>query len=38
MTLPPTFADDVIDQPRQAQFEAFLDEHRADPRTTASTG
>ena len=25
---PPTFAEDVIDQPLQAQFEAFLDEHR----------
>ena len=25
---PPTFADDVIDQPLQAQFEAILDEHR----------
>jgi uncharacterized protein DUF664 len=25
---PPTFADDVIDRPIQAQFEAFLDEHR----------
>ena len=25
---PPTFADDVIDRPLQAQFEAFLDEHR----------
>ena len=25
---PPTFADDVIDQPLQQQFEAFLDEHR----------
>jgi hypothetical protein len=25
---PATFADDVIDQPIQAQFEAFLDEHR----------
>ena len=27
-SFPPTFADDVIDQPAQAQFEAFLDEHR----------
>ena len=26
--LPATFADDVIDRPLQAQFEAFLDEHR----------
>jgi hypothetical protein len=26
--LPVTFAADVIDQPLQAQFEAFLDEHR----------
>jgi uncharacterized protein DUF664 len=26
--LPPTFAEGVIDQPLQAQFEAFLDEHR----------
>ena len=26
--LPGTFAEDVIDQPIQAQFEAFLDEHR----------
>ena len=25
---PATFAEDVIDQPMQAQFEAFLDEHR----------
>jgi hypothetical protein len=25
---PATFADDVIDQPLKAQFEAFLDEHR----------
>ena len=25
---PPTFADDVIDRPLKAQFEAFLDEHR----------
>ena len=27
-SFPPTFDDDVIDQPAQAQFEAFLDEHR----------
>jgi hypothetical protein len=27
-SLPATFAEDVIDQPAQAQFEAFLDEHR----------
>ena len=27
-SLPATFADDVIDQPARAQFEAFLDEHR----------
>src|SRR4051794_1033772 len=27
-TFPPTFADDVIHEPVQAQFEAFLDEHR----------
>jgi hypothetical protein len=26
--LPGTFADDVIDRPLKAQFEAFLDEHR----------
>jgi hypothetical protein len=26
--LPATFAEDVIDQPIQAQFEAFLDDHR----------
>lgn len=26
--LPTTFAEDVINQPAQAQFEAFLDEHR----------
>ena len=26
--LPPTFAEGVIAQPLQAQFEAFLDEHR----------
>ncbi|WDZ86619.1 DinB family protein [Micromonospora cathayae] len=25
---PPTFADQVVAQPAQAQFEAFLDEHR----------
>jgi hypothetical protein len=25
---PPTFAEDVIDSPARAQFEAFLDEHR----------
>ncbi|MEU8165239.1 DinB family protein [Micromonospora sp. NPDC049004] len=25
---PPTFADDVVDLPSQAQVEAFLDEHR----------
>ncbi|MEU8299662.1 DinB family protein [Micromonospora sp. NPDC048909] len=25
---PPTFAEDVIDQPAKAQFEVFLDEHR----------
>jgi hypothetical protein len=25
---PPTFAEDVVDQPLQQQFEAFLDEHR----------
>ncbi|GAA4578741.1 DinB family protein [Planotetraspora phitsanulokensis] len=28
-SLPPTFADDVIAQSPRAQFEAFLDEHRA---------
>jgi len=28
-SLPGTFAEDVIDQPAQAQFEVFLDEHRA---------
>lgn len=28
-SLPATFAIDVIDQPAQAQLEAFLDEHRA---------
>jgi hypothetical protein len=27
-TFPATFAEDVIDQPMRAQFEAFLDEHR----------
>jgi len=27
-TLPAASAEDVIDQPAQAQFEAFLDEHR----------
>jgi hypothetical protein len=27
-SLPATFAEDVIDQPAQAQFAAFLDEHR----------
>jgi Protein of unknown function (DUF664) len=27
-SFPGTFAEDVIDQPAQAQFEAFLDEHR----------
>ncbi|MFF4811843.1 DinB family protein [Micromonospora chersina] len=26
---PPTFADEVVAKPAQAQFEAFLDEHRA---------
>ncbi|MEU5785411.1 DinB family protein [Micromonospora lupini] len=25
---PPTFAADVVDRPAQAQFEAFIDEHR----------
>jgi hypothetical protein len=29
-SFPATFADDVIDQPARAQFEAFLDEHRRD--------
>jgi Protein of unknown function (DUF664) len=29
-SLPATSADDVIDQPARAQFEAFLDEHRRD--------
>ena len=28
-SLPKTSAEDVIDQPARAQFEAFLDEHRA---------
>ncbi|MET1058933.1 MAG: DinB family protein [Nocardioides sp.] len=28
-TTPPTFAEDVIEQPPKAQFETFLDEHRA---------
>lgn len=28
-SLPVTFAEDVIDQPAQAQFEVFIDEHRA---------
>ncbi|MET8230573.1 DinB family protein [Micromonospora sp. NPDC005298] len=27
-TFPPTFAEDVVGQPAQAQFEAFIDEHR----------
>ena len=27
---PPTFADDVLDQPLRVQLEAFLDEHRAE--------
>lgn len=27
-SFPRTFADDVIDQPAKAQFEAFIDEHR----------
>ena len=27
-SFPPTFADDVVGQPLQIQFEAFLDEHR----------
>ncbi|MET8307156.1 MULTISPECIES: DinB family protein [unclassified Micromonospora] len=27
-SFPPTFAEDVINQPAKAQFEAFLDEHR----------
>ncbi len=29
-SLPTTFAEDVIDQPARAQFEAFLDEHRSE--------
>jgi hypothetical protein len=29
LSLPATFADDVINQPARAQFEAFLDEHRS---------
>ena len=29
-SLPPTFAEDVINQPARAQFEAFLDEHRSE--------
>jgi hypothetical protein len=29
-SLPATFADDVINQPARAQFEAFLDEHRSE--------
>jgi hypothetical protein len=29
-SFPGTFAEDVINQPAQAQFEAFLDEHRGD--------
>jgi len=29
-SLPATFAEDVIDRPAKAQFEAFLDEHRGD--------
>ena len=28
MALPPTFAEDVIDQPARVQLEVFLDEHR----------
>jgi len=28
MTLPPTFAEDVIQQPARVQLEAFVDEHR----------
>ena len=28
--LPGTFAEDVINRPARVQFEAFLDEHRAD--------
>src|SRR5580700_3834178 len=29
-SLPGTFAEDVINQPARAQFEAFLDEHRGE--------
>src|SRR6204780_955488 len=29
-SLPATFAEDVINQPARAQFEAFLEEHRAE--------
>src|SRR6476659_8120481 len=29
MSFPPTFAEDVIDQPASVQFEVFLNEHRA---------
>ncbi|HEX4060142.1 MAG TPA: DinB family protein [Streptosporangiaceae bacterium] len=29
-SFPATFAEDVIDQPAQAQFEVFLDEHRSE--------
>jgi hypothetical protein len=29
-SLPGTFAEDVIDRPARAQFEAFLDEHRSE--------
>jgi len=29
-SFPATFADDVIDRPAKAQFEAFLDEHRSE--------
>ena len=29
ISLPATFAEDFIDQPAQAQFEVFLDEHRS---------
>ena len=28
-SVPATFAEDVINQPARAQFEAFLDEHRS---------
>lgn len=28
-SFPPTFADEVINQPARAQFEVFLDEHRS---------